>query len=163
MDATVDVIEIIGNRYVLNNQNLCSALTSAQECNRIALISIIGPQSSGKKFFIECLRNYLTSDERDKWPQSNSTIIKMSQEFGSGRHNRYPTIRLSSSPFIIEEEMNDKINKIAIFLMDSDMVFDHEMALKQVEDIMALFLLTSSTVIYNHKNFLPVNNVLSSK
>ncbi len=31
MDTTVDVIEIIGNRYVLNNQNLCSALKSAQE------------------------------------------------------------------------------------------------------------------------------------
>jgi hypothetical protein len=160
MDATVDIIEIIGNRYVLNNQNLCSALTSAQECNRIALISMIGPRNSGKTFFIECLRNYLTSDDRDKWPQSNNTIIKMSEEFGSGRHNRYPTIRLSSSPFIIEEEVNNKTNKIAVFLMDSDMVFDYEITSKQVEDIVALFLLTSYTVIYNHKNFLPVNNVL---
>jgi hypothetical protein len=35
--------------------------------------------------------------------------------------------------------------------MDSDMVFDHEMTSRTIKDIMALFLLTSSTIIYNSK------------
>jgi hypothetical protein len=122
MDATVDVIEIIENRYILNDQNLRSAFKIAQECNRIALISKIGPQNSGKTFFIQCLRNFLSSDDRDKWSQSKNIIIKISEEFGSDGNKKYRTIKLSSSPFTLEEEINDKINKIAVFLMDSDMI-----------------------------------------
>jgi hypothetical protein len=159
MESTVDIIEIYRNRYILNSHNLGSALTSAQKCDGIALISIIGPQNSGKTFFFECLRNYLESDDKDKWPQNYNSTINVSKESTCNQHKKYPSIKLSSHPFILEDKIFDKIHKIAVFLMDSDMVFDHESEIessRSIEDIMALCLPTSSTVIYNSKYNLQV-------
>ncbi len=156
MESTVDIIEINRNHYILNSQNLCSALTSAQDCDRIALISIIGPQNSGKTFFFKCSRNYFESHDKDKWPQNYNSTINMSKESACNEHKKYPSIKLSSRPLILEEKIGDEINKIAVFLMDSDIVFDHEITSKTIEDIMALFLLTSSTIIYNSKYNLEV-------
>jgi hypothetical protein len=80
----------------------------------------------------------------------------MSKESACNQHKKYPSIKLSSCPFILEEKIGDEINKIAVFLMDSDIVFDHEITSRTIEDIMALFLLTSSTIIYNSKYNLEV-------
>ncbi len=156
MESTVDIIEIIRNRYVLNSQNLCSALASAQECDGIALISIIGPQNSGKTFFFECLRNYLNSDDRDKWLQNNNSTIKLPKKSCSDQNKKYTSIKLTSRPIILEEKIANKVYRIAVFLMDFNIGSDQEMTPRIIEDIMALCLTTSSTVIYNSKYNLQV-------
>jgi ABC-type phosphate/phosphonate transport system ATPase subunit len=156
MESTVDIIEIIENHYILKSQNLCSALTSAQECDGIALISIIGPQNSGKTFFFECLRNYLNSDDRDKWLHNNNSTIKLPKKSCSDQNKKYTSIKLTSPPIILEEKIDNKVDRIAVFLMDFNIGSDQEMTPRITEDIMALFLTTSSTVIYNSKYKLQV-------
>jgi ABC-type phosphate/phosphonate transport system ATPase subunit len=156
MESTIDIIEIIKNHYILNSHNLCSALTSAQECDGIALISIIGPQNSGKTFLFECLRNYLNSDDRDKWLQNNNSTIKLSKKSYSDQNKKYTSINLTPRPIILEEKIDNEINRIAVFLMDFNIGSDQQMTPTIMEDIMALCLTTSSTVIYNSKYNLQV-------
>jgi len=156
MDNQLNIIEIIDGKYILNYELLKTALTSVEKGDKIALISIAGPKNSGKTFFINCLINYMNSKYKDQWPNSEDTITRMDNKFHNGEDKMKPVVKLTSKPFVITEEIDGQIERIAIFLMDSDFVFDCEMSSQIEQNILALFLLTSSTVIYNQKRFVAV-------
>ena len=153
MDNTLNIIEIINGKYNLNGQQLQSALALAEGCDSIALISIVGPKNSGKTFLIKCLLSYMKSENKDEWPQKEE-FIEMDYRLTDEDNDRKPVIKLTQNPYI----MRDEEWKTAVFLIDTDFVFDLEMSSKQENDILELLLLTSSTVIYNYKRYLPVIN-----
>jgi len=159
MDGMVDILEIVGDEYILNTKNLVSSLERANECNSIAVISIIGPKSHGKTFFISCLFNYMNSQYKDEWPACDDAIIKMDNTICQ----KNQVLKISSKPYTIVEKIENKACKTAVFLIDSDNIFDERMSSKKVKDISALLLLTSSTVIYNYKRELPVIKILLTK
>jgi len=156
MDSAITIIEIIDGQYRLNSSRLYSTLKLAEHCDKIALISIVGPKNHGKTFFINCLINYMFSQIKDEWPYSEDAKIKMCYGLRKEANHMRPVVNLISKPFIISEEIDDYVQRTAVFLMDSDFVFDCEMSSQIEQDILGLFLLTSSTVIYNQKRFVAV-------
>jgi ABC-type phosphate/phosphonate transport system ATPase subunit len=156
MDGMINFLEIVGNDYILNRKNLRLALKNANGCNSIAVISIIGPESSGKTFFIKCILNYMNSRKKDQWPACDDAIIKSDQTQCKQIKNKNKVLKISSKPFIIEEQIKDEIQKTSVYLIDSDNIFDQKMNSKIARDISTLLLLTSSTMIYNHIGILPV-------
>jgi hypothetical protein len=156
MDGMIDFLEIIGNEYKLCAENLNSALEKANDCNSIAIISIIGPENNGKTFFIDCLYNYMKSKYKDQWPACDDAIIKINKSLNKQNNEKNKVLKVSSQPFIIEEKLIDKVYKTAVYLIDSENIFDLKMQSIEARDMSALLLLTSSTVIHNTKHELPV-------
>jgi len=134
---------------------LHSALTLAENCDKIAIISIVGPKNHGKTFFIDCLANYMNSEHKDDWPKSEDAKVKINFKLKENNDIK-PVIKLTSKPFIITDKIENEVESTAIFLMDSDFVFDYKMSSQQEIDMLGLFMVTASTVIYNHKLILPV-------
>jgi hypothetical protein len=155
MESSVNIIKIVDGKYRLNIEVLRSVLSQAENC-KIALISIIGPKFSGKTLLLNCLINYLESNDRNSWPKDS--VIKAYHGFKNER-NEKPVIQMWSKPFILEDEGQ----KIAVFLMDSSHVFT-ECTISEskiMEEIIGLFLLTSSTLIYNKTFFFTVKNFIA--
>ena len=82
MDRMINILEIIGDEYILDTTNLYSTLKKANECNNIVIISIMGPKSHGKTFFVECLFNYMNSEDKDEWPKCDDVIIQKQDNLG---------------------------------------------------------------------------------
>jgi septin family protein len=156
MDGMINFLEIVGNEYKLERESLVSTLNKANKCNSIAVISIMGQKSSGKTFFIDCLFNYINSKYKDQWPECDDAIMKLDQN-----QTKTKVLKISSQPFIIEEKLHNNVYTTAVYLIDSDNIFDHEMQCKCVRDISALLLLISSTVIFNCREELTVNKSFS--
>jgi len=157
MDSAVNIIEIIDGKYKLNIESLRSIISLAQDCHRIALISIIGPKYEGKSLLINCLLNYLQSNNKESWP--TNVVFQYNYGFRADFQNKEPVIQLWSKPFILEDENQ----RTAIFLMDSSYVFTQmsEIATtKMIEDIIGLLMLTSSTLIYIKSCELTVNIIV---
>ena len=150
MDSAVDIIEVLSDgKYRLNEHELQSIVSKAYNCDDFALISIIGPQYSGKSLFMNCLVKYLESEDTNGWPED--CFI----EYRTGFKNKLPTeravIQLWSKPFILEADGH----KTAVFLMDSSHVFQNYSnfwSTKVGEDLIGLMFTTSSTVIYSLSN-----------
>jgi hypothetical protein len=155
MDGMINFLEIIGNEYKLCDEDLNSTLEKANDCNSIAIISIIGPENNGKTFFIDCLFNYMESKYKDQWPACDDAIIKINKS-PNKQNGKNKVLKISSQPFIIAEKLIDKLYKTAIYLIDSENIFDLKMQSIEARDMSALLILTSSTVIYNTKHELPV-------
>jgi hypothetical protein len=156
MDGMINFLEIIGNEYKLCAENLNSALEKANDCNSIAIISIIGPENNGKTFFIDCLFNYMKSKYKDEWPACHNAIININKSQNKQNNEKNKVLKISSQPFIIKEKPIDKVYKTAIYLIDSENIFDLKIQSIEARDMSALLILTSSTVIYNIKHELPV-------
>jgi septin family protein len=157
MDGMINFLEIVGNEYKLERESLVSTLNKANKCNSIAIISIMGPKSSGKTFFIDCLFNYMNSEYKDEWPKCDDAIIKLDQNQCKQNNEINKVLKISSQPFIIEEQLDKNVYTTAVYLIDSDNIFDHQMQCRCVRDMSALLLLISSTVIFNCREELKVN------
>jgi ABC-type phosphate transport system ATPase subunit len=156
MNEMIKILEIVGDEYILDTDNLVSTLKKGNGCNNIVIISIMGPKGHGKTFLLECLINYMNSQHKDEWPECDDAIIQKDSNLHRKNSKKNKILKISSQPFLIEEKIENQINKTAVFVMDSEYIFDRKMLSKKVRDITALFLLTSSNVIFNHKNELPV-------
>ena len=157
MDSSVDLIEVLSDgKYKLNEDVLQSIVSKADTCDDFALISIIGGKLSGKTLFMNCLINYLESEDKNSWPKD--CVLKYKIGFRNKIHSTDPVIQMWSKPFILEADGH----KTAVFLMDSRNIFNYyynKWFSKLVEDLIALILTTSSTVIYTQ--IYPVNIFIS--
>jgi hypothetical protein len=156
MDKTLEIVKVIDGKYEFIQENLKSSLSSAQDCDYISLISILGPECDEKTFFTKCLFNYIYSENKNEWTYSEDIIVNKYDLFNYKNDQKSSVVKITSNAFIIPEELDNTIAKTAVFLMyfNSDLTLDVHSQI--VQDIIGLFLLTSSTVIYNRKMYLPV-------
>jgi hypothetical protein len=156
MSKTLEIVKVIDGKYEFVQENLKSSLSSAQDCDDISLISIAGPECDEKTFFTKCLFNYIYSENENEWTYNDDAFVNMYDLFNCKNDQKSSVVKIISNAFIISEELDNKIVKTAVFLMyfNSDLNLDTRSQI--VQDIIGLFLLTSSTVIYNRKMYLRV-------
>ena len=142
-------------KYILDEYELKSIVSKAINCHNFVLISIIGSKESGKTLFLDFLLNYLESDDRNSWPKD--------QELGyysfwkNSDLSKKHSIMMWSEPYILVENGI----KTAVLFMDTFNIFKSRATINfngLVEDIISLFLTTSSTVIYIKEQHFLVNN-----
>ena len=147
MDSAVAIIQTLSDgKYRLNERELESIVSKAHNCDDFALISVIGQKLWGKSFFMNCLINYLESEDKKSWPKDG--VIHSGNGFKTDFSSKIPILQLWSKPFIIEADGH----KTAVFLLDSNNVFNfgHNLwSTKLVTDMIELIFMTSSTVIFN--------------
>ncbi len=156
IDSTVKILGIHNRKYFLEMKNLRSVLETAQVCDYVSIISVIGQDCYEKNFLVNCIINYLNCEHKDSWPKCSDAIITNGKISCIDSRNDRPIVKITSKPIILTENIANENKTIAVFLMDSEYIFDKNMGSKISRDIIGLFLLTSSTLIYSRNDLIAV-------
>ncbi|XP_078495044.1 atlastin-2-like [Ciona intestinalis] len=128
----------------------------------VAIICIAGPFRKGKSFLLNLLAHYLIENQSSTWFKKGDTQPAKVFEWKGGVERNTVGIHITNKPFILET--SDK-KKVAVFLMDTQGMFDTKTTTKDCSTIFALSTLLSSVQIYNltdqiHENDLQQFEVL---
>ena len=143
---SLNIIEVLSDgNYRLFEDNLKQVLSKVGDCHKIAVISIIGSHSSGKSFFQNCIIDFIKSEDKDNWPNNRTLDPKKGFNIDVLETNR-KLIKIFSEPLIVESNGE----KTAVILIDTNNVFDkcYLDNCPLINDIIGLFLTTSTTTIY---------------
>jgi len=137
-------------------KKLRSVLETAQVCDYVSIISVIGQDCYEKNILVNCIINYLNCEHKDSWPECSDAIITNSKISCIDSRNDRPIVKITSKPIILTENIGNENKTIAVFLMDSEHIFDENMDSKISREIIGLFLLTSSALIYSRSDLITV-------
>jgi hypothetical protein len=152
----MNLVEFNGKEIFCGQEDLSNLLKQIIDCEKIALVSIIGQNSGGCKFIVSSLINYLECTEKDKWPYCPNSIIQRDHYFWEDYSNSIPSIKLCKQPFIFEPNNE----KIAILLMYTEGVFynsENFLKSKIEKDVIEVLINLSSTVVFGNINYLKVS------
>nr|XP_018670379.2 guanylate-binding protein 1-like [Ciona intestinalis] len=112
----------------------------------VAIISVAGPFRRGKSFLLNVLLQYLMENQSQKWHKNGDKKIPNVFHSRGGSERNTVGIHITNKPFMLET--SDK-KKVAVFLMDTQGMFDTKTGAKDCSTIFALSTLLSSVQIYN--------------
>ncbi|XP_078484909.1 atlastin-3-like [Ciona intestinalis] len=110
----------------------------------VAVISIFGVHRAGKSFLLNILCQYLVDDQPSKGLKKRELVNIFHWKGGAKADTT--GIHITNKAFMLE---NDKGERVAVFLMDTQGSFDQEMTASQSSFIAALSTYLSSVQIYN--------------
>ncbi len=140
----------------LNLKRLQSILETAQVCDYVSIISVIGRDSFERFFLVNCIINYLNCVHKELWPECSDAIITRSKIPCIDSRDDRPIVKITSKPIILTDNIGNENKTIAVFLMDSENIFDENMDSQISRDIIGLFLMTSSALIYSRNDLITV-------
>ncbi|XP_031633397.1 atlastin-like [Contarinia nasturtii] len=119
----------------------------------IVVVSVVGATRTGKSFLINIIMKYLyaqykTHDVLDWLEEGNDGSIRKYLEYKDGTKAHTKGIWMWSEIFTYDSNNGDKL---AIVLVDTQGLFDHESDSKLVSTIFALNMMISSVLCYNIK------------
>ena len=143
----LNIIEVLSDgKYRLFEDNLKQVLSKAVDCDKFAIISIIGCRHNGKSFFMNSIADYLICEDKNSWPQNR--VIDPNNGFNSDVTEKDKKIvNMFSEPLIMESNGE----KTAVILMDTNNIFDKcyfESDNQYLRTVVDIFLNTSSTIIF---------------
>ncbi|XP_078494774.1 atlastin-2-like [Ciona intestinalis] len=112
----------------------------------VAIISIAGPFRKGKSFLLNLLAHYLLENQSSTWFKNGDTQPERVFEWKGGAERSTVGIHITNKPFMLETSNN---KKVAVFLMDTQGMFDTKTTATDCSTIFALSTLLSSVQIYN--------------
>uniref|UniRef100_UPI000EF5246C atlastin-2-like n=1 Tax=Ciona intestinalis TaxID=7719 RepID=UPI000EF5246C len=122
----------------------------------VAIISIAGPFRKGKSFLLNLLAHYLLENQSPTWFKNGDTQPEKVFEWKGGTERNTVGIHISNKPFMLETSDN---KKVAVFLMDTQGMFDLKTTAKDCSTIFALSTLLSSVQIYNLTGHIQENDL----
>ncbi len=135
-----------------------SILETAQVCDYVSIISLIGWDSLERDFLVSfsCIINYLNCEHKELWPECGDAIITRNKIACVDSRDGRSIVKITSKPIILTDNIGNENKTIAVFLMDSENIFDENMDSQISRDIIGLFSMTSSTLIYSRNDLLTV-------
>lgn len=121
---------------------------------KVAVVSVVGAFRTGKSFLLSWFLRYLhtleagdTEDSEDKnWYERFSTLGNEGFDWRGGSERNTTGIWMWSQPHFVKRESGEQI---AVLLVDTQGMFDHETTMALTASIFGLGTLLSSYQIYN--------------
>ncbi|XP_078494764.1 atlastin-1-like [Ciona intestinalis] len=154
---SVSIVTMNGKKPQVQLETLARIL-HGYEHRPVVIISVFGDYRGGKSFLLNLLCQYLMQKQSDDWYKKKVKLVKVFH-WKSGVEKDTSGIDITEKPFILE---NDKGEKIAVFLMDTQGSFDREMTVAEGSMIFAMSTLLSSVQIYNMQSGLIRENDLQN-
>ncbi|XP_078487725.1 atlastin-2-like [Ciona intestinalis] len=110
----------------------------------VAIISVSGALREGKSFILNLLLHYLLQQE--KWHSNKNRKTYNVFKSRNGIESETIGINITNKPITLRDE-NDE--KVAVFLMDTEGLFDKQRDAKECSTVFAMSCLLSSLQIYN--------------
>lgn len=124
---------------------------------KVAVVSVVGAFRTGKSFLLSCFLRYLYVLERSKqktdepledmpWYKQFQSLGKGGFQWKAGSERNTTGIWMWSHPFFLDDKNGEPM---AVLLVDTQGMFDHETTMALTASIFGLSTLLSSYQIYN--------------
>lgn len=140
--------------FTFVEENLNTILAKIPAGWKVAVVSVVGAFRTGKSFllswFLRYLKHISAKEKADcstkKWYEQFETLGNDGFDWRGGAERNTTGIWMWSEPHFVEKENGDQI---AILLVDTQGMFDHETTMALTASIFGLSTLLSSYQIYN--------------
>ena len=145
--------------FQFEKDKLSSILRAVPADMPVAVVSVVGAFRTGKSFLLSWFLRYLTyqqeqgtkgGSEARKWYESFDALgTDDGFEWKAGSERHTTGIWIWSEPFFLETAVDGKRKKVAVLLVDTQGMFDHETTMALTASIFGFSTLLSSYQIYN--------------
>ena len=148
--------------FKFHEDALASIMDKVPSNHKVCVVSVVGAFRTGKSFLLSWFLRYLNhieaedkkseqggdSDSTAKWYDNQETLGNDGFNWRGGAERNTTGIWIWSKPFILPRNENST-EKIALLLVDTQGMFDHETTMGLTAAIFGLSTLLSSYQIYN--------------
>ncbi|XP_078494349.1 uncharacterized protein LOC144749666 isoform X2 [Ciona intestinalis] len=145
---TVSILDMKGKEFQLKLDVVEEIFNSVQN-EPVAIISVAGALRGGKSFILNMLLHYLLESGNGSinkmWQEKDRKIINAFKS-RNGTKRETVGIDITTKPIMLLDKNGQKV---AVFLMDSEGLFDKERNAKHCSTLFAMSCLLSSLQVYN--------------
>jgi atlastin len=148
--------------FTFHEDALASIMEKVPSEHKVCVVSVVGAFRTGKSFLLSWFLRYLNhieaedkksdhesdSDGNKQWYDREETLGNDGFDWRGGAERNTTGIWIWSKPFILPRNANSS-EKIALLLVDTQGMFDHETTMGLTAAIFGLSTLLSSYQIYN--------------